>query len=69
MWARDVVQTRGMAAPAQLVAGDGVFTIAAGELVIVPLLDMANHAQGAQLELSVGAGGRELQAVTIVPVR
>ena len=44
-WARAVIETRALALPTPL-GGSG-----AGALVIAPLIDMANHAQAAQLEV------------------
>ena len=61
-WAYGAVATRAIALPAALGELD------AGALVIVPVLDMANHAAAAQLELTVDAASGELRATTLAAV-
>ena len=61
-WARGVIATRGLALPAP--AGGS----AAGALVLAPLIDMANHAEAAPLELAVDAEADALQLRAICDV-
>ena len=64
VWARAVVETRGIALPGVLPHAAG--SLAAGSLVVVPIVDLCNHSEAPLLSL-VACGGR-LCARAVVPV-